>query len=94
MMKTIRNILIFATLSLFSFSAFAGPVNVNTANADSLAENIKGVGPKIAAQIISYREANGPFGTVEELQQVKGIGPKTIEKNRDVLNVEGSFNEE
>ena len=68
MMKTIRNILIFATLSLFSFSAFAGPLNVNTANPDSLADNIKGVGPKIAAKIISYREANGPFATVDDLQ--------------------------
>jgi len=94
MMKTIRNILIFATLSLLSVSAFAGPVNANTAKADSLADNIKGVGAKIAAKIISYREDNGPFATVDELQQVKGIGPKTIEKNRDVLNVEGSFSEE
>jgi len=31
---------------------------------------------------------------VDELQQVKGVGPKTIEKNRDVLNIEGSFSEE
>ncbi len=92
-MKTIRNILVFATLSLFSAIAFAGPVNINTADADSLAENIKGVGPKTAAKIVSYRETNGPFGTVDELQQVKGVGPKTIEKNRDVLNVEGSFGE-
>ncbi|MDH3694870.1 MAG: ComEA family DNA-binding protein [Gammaproteobacteria bacterium] len=81
-------------LSLFSASAFAGPVNVNTANANSLADNIKGVGSKIAAKITSYREANGPFATVDELQQVKGVGPKTIEKNRDVLNIEGSFSEE
>jgi len=77
--KTLIFTLIFSLTSGF---AFAGPVNINTANAESLAVNIKGVGKKKAEAIIAYRQSNGPFKAVEEIMKVKGIGKKLLEKNR------------
>jgi competence protein ComEA len=86
-MKTLR--IIIALLAL-SFSAFvhAGPVNINTADAQSLSKNIKGVGLKKAEAIIAYREKYGNFKTAADLTRVKGIGKKLLEKNEDVLLVE------
>jgi len=77
--------LLFALISLFlvlSFRALAEPVDINTADAQTLALNIKGVGGRKAAEIVSYREKYGPFKSIEELENIKGIGPKLIEKNR------------
>ncbi|MFD2705208.1 S-layer homology domain-containing protein [Salibacterium lacus] len=58
-----------------------GTVNVNTAGYEEL-QNITGVGPAIAENIINYRDANGPFETMEELDNVSYIGPATIEEMR------------
>ncbi|MGY4689378.1 S-layer homology domain-containing protein [Salibacterium sp. K-3] len=58
-----------------------GAVNVNTAGYEEL-QDITGVGPAIAENIINYRNANGPFETVEELDNVSYIGPATIEEMR------------
>jgi len=79
-MKTIR---ILITLLALTFSAFiyAGPVNINTADAQALSKNIKGIGLKKAAAIVAYREKNGEFKKVEDLTKVKGIGNKLLEKN-------------
>lgn len=48
---------------------------------------LKGVGIKKAQQIVDFREANGPFKTVDELAQVKGIGKSTIEKNQSRIKL-------
>ena len=77
----LRVIFLIAVLSLFSY-VNAEPVNINTANAEELAKNLNGVGPKKALAIIEYREANGPFFAPKEIINVKGIGPKTFEKNQ------------
>ena len=61
-------------------------VNINTAGVDELM-TLKGVGAKIAQRIVEYREANGPFMSVEDLKNVKGIGEKTLAKNLDRLTV-------
>lgn len=71
-----------------SASAFAADkVNVNTADAATIAAALNGVGESKAEAIVAYRQEHGPFKSPEQLAQVKGIGLKTIEKNRDMIEV-------
>ncbi len=77
-----------ATCMLASMAWAAEPVNVNTASAEELAESLNGVGPSKAALIVEYREANGPFTHADELVNVKGIGVRTIDKNKDLILVD------
>ena len=56
-------------------------VNINQADAETIAASIKGVGIKKAEAIVAFRKANGPFKTLEEIALVKGIGIKTINNN-------------
>tara|TARA_R110000772_G_scaffold228493_3_gene339192 strand:- start:21264 stop:21647 length:384 start_codon:yes stop_codon:yes gene_type:complete len=63
-------------------------VNINTADAATLAAGLKGVGLSRAQDIIRYREAYGPFKSVEELADVKGIGQSTLERNRTVITLD------
>lgn len=62
-----------------------GVVNINTADAQTLATQLKGIGLKKAEAIIAYRETFGAFKSVDELAAVKGIGEKTVDRNRDHL---------
>jgi competence protein ComEA len=71
----------------------AGPVNINTADAATLAKELKGVGPKLAQAIVEYRQKHGPFKTADELSLVKGIGPAAIAKNRELIRTEGGSKE-
>ena len=87
MKEHILKLLIALALSWVALSAQAGPVNINTANIESLAKNIKGVGVKKAQAIILYRKAHGPFKRVDDLAKVKGIGAKLLEKNRADLRI-------
>ena len=66
-------------------SAVVTSININTANAEQLAQ-LSGVGPAKAAAIVDYRDTNGPFKSVDELAQVRGIGEATIDKNRHLLS--------
>lgn len=68
-------------------SAEAGVVNINTANAKQL-KLLQGIGAKKAEAIVEYR-TKAPFGSVEELVKVKGIGQKLLEKLRPQLTVQG-----
>lgn len=63
-------------------------VNINTADAQTLAAGLKGVGEARAAEIVRYRETYGPFASAEELEEVKGIGKSTLDMNRDVITLE------
>lgn len=74
-------------LMLAAAGTQAAPVDINRADAASLAAAIVGIGEKKAASIIAYREANGPFARIEDLANVQGIGIATIEKNRDNLSI-------
>lgn len=65
----------------------AEPVNINTADAETLASAISGVGIKKAREIIAYRRQNGPFSSVDDLTKVTGIGPRTVETSRKNLTV-------
>lgn len=62
-------------------------VNINTASAEQLATNLKGIGMKKAQAIIEYRKEFGDFKSINELTAVKGIGEKTLEKNRAKLGL-------
>ncbi|MBL8300197.1 MAG: helix-hairpin-helix domain-containing protein [Rhodanobacteraceae bacterium] len=74
----------------FCFPAFAAqPINVNTADAGTIAANLKGVGQSKAEAIVAYREKNGAFKSADDLVKVKGIGEKTIAANREYILVEG-----
>jgi competence protein ComEA len=68
--------------------AFAGPVDVNTADAKTLARELDGVGQAKAEAIVSYREKNGPFRSADDLAKVKGLGKKLIEQNKPNLKFE------
>ncbi|HSL28225.1 MAG TPA: helix-hairpin-helix domain-containing protein [Anaerolineales bacterium] len=61
-------------------------ININTASAEEL-ETLPGIGPSLAQRIIEYREQNGPFPTVEDLDNVSGIGLGLIERFRDQVTV-------
>lgn len=86
-MKQISRLVAVLFFSLFSALAWAAGVDINSADASALAEGINGVGEKRAAAIIEYREANGPFQSVDELTKVPGIGTKLLENNRENLLV-------
>ncbi|MCG8609725.1 MAG: ComEA family DNA-binding protein [Pseudomonadales bacterium] len=62
-------------------------ININTADAQTLASTLKGVGIKKAQAIIEYRKTYGPFAHIEELADVKGIGKATVSKNAHLIAV-------
>ena len=62
-------------------------ININTADAATLDRVLKGIGQVKAQAIVEYRQANGPFATVDDLDNVKGIGRATIDKNRALMRV-------
>jgi len=62
-------------------------VDINTADAATLEKVLVGVGPSKAEAIVQYREEHGPFKSADELANVKGIGLKTVERNRDLITV-------
>ena len=74
--------------ALTPFLVFAGPVNVNKADAETIARELQGVGPSKARAIVEYRETNGPFESVNDLLKVQGIGPKVLEDNRKNILLE------
>jgi competence protein ComEA len=61
-------------------------VNINTATAADL-ETLPGIGPVTAGHIIAYREANGPFESIEEIQNVERIGPVTFEGLKALITI-------
>lgn len=69
-------------LFCFSMSVMAEPVDVNSADAATLAKALHGIGLKKAQAIVADREKNGAFKTLEDLGRVKGIGDKTLAKNK------------
>ncbi len=60
----------------------AGPVDVNTADAETISSELKGIGLAKARAIVEYRKKHGPFKAADDLTLVKGIGERTIEMNR------------
>lgn len=63
-----------------------GIVNINTASVGEL-DTLPGIGPAYAQAIINYRTTNGPFIRIEDIEKVKGIGPKTFEKMKSRITI-------
>lgn len=74
--------------SLLPLAAWAGPVNVNTADASTLARELDGIGPVKAQAIVEYRQKNGPFRAAEDLLKVDGIGQRVLDQNRPNIRIE------
>jgi competence protein ComEA len=66
--------------------AVGGRINLNTATQAEL-ESLPGIGPVIAKRIVEYREANGPYQSIEDLLKVEGVGPALVDKIRDLVEV-------
>lgn len=71
-----------------SVAAPAMKININSADAPSLQQALEGIGKAKAEAIVAYRVANGPFTSVDELLEIKGIGNSLLERNRDKLILE------
>ena len=69
-------------------AAWAGPVSINSADAATIARELKGIGLAKAQAIVEYRLKHGPFRTADELASVRGIGQRTIENNRADIRID------
>ena len=87
--KSLALSLLLASSALSGAVFAAEKVNINTADAATIDRVMVNIGPAKAAAIVAYRKANGAFRSVEQLALVKGVGLKTIEKNRDRIVVAG-----
>ncbi|RFA27764.1 hypothetical protein CAI21_14190 [Alkalilimnicola ehrlichii] len=87
-MKFTRLLLLAFALFFTTAVAVADVVNLNSADAEALAAVLQGVGEQRAEAIVAYRNEHGPFRTVEELLEVKGIGSATLDANRDRITLE------
>jgi len=81
-MKILRRASLLPAWVLLCPLAFAGPVDINSADAETISAELDGVGMAKAQAIVEYRQKHGPFKSVDELAQVKGIGERTVELNR------------
>ena len=75
------------TLILLPLLALGGPVNINTADAPTIAAELNGVGLAKAKAIVEYRKKHGPFRSADDLSLVKGIGDRTVDMNRADIRV-------
>jgi competence protein ComEA len=103
MIKSLLSATVFALLASISAGSFAAKaepadpvqvaaaqtttINLNAADVETLTRELMGIGETKAKAIVDYREAHGPFSSVDELLEVKGIGAATLEKNRAKLSV-------
>ncbi len=89
MMKVKSALIRSLIIGLLPTILWAGPVNINTADAGKLAEELDGIGLSRAKAIVEYRETHGKFMTADDLTKVKGVGARILEQNRGNILVEG-----
>jgi competence protein ComEA len=86
----IRLSILLGALLALALPAFAAtPVNINKADAATIAQSLDGIGASKAAAIVAYREEHGPFKNIDELHQIKGIGTATLDRNRSAILLQG-----
>lgn len=83
-MKILKSL--FIAISLLFTSMVWAQVNINNADAETLA-TLNGIGKAKAEAIVKHRQSNGPFKSVDELTEVKGIGEKMLEKLREEITI-------
>lgn len=99
MRNTVLSYLLLPLFAGLSFSVNAAPagatampepvrLDLNKADALTLQKELNGIGKAKAEAIVAYREAHGPFASVDELLEIKGIGNALLERNRDKVMVE------
>lgn len=79
------------TLAFAAPALAASPVNVNTADAPTIAASLDGIGLAKAQAIVAYRKAHGAFKNAADLGNIKGIGDKTLARNHDAIHLSGTF---
>ena len=82
-----RSVLVSVLLLVNSVAIADARMNINSATAIELAAALKGIGPVKAEAIVHHREQNGLFESVDALVEVKGIGPRTLERLRESITV-------
>lgn len=87
--KLILNSLLLSLALIGSALAADEKVNINTADAVTLDRVLLNIGASKAEAIVAYRKENGAFKSADQLAMVKGVGLKTVEKNRDRIIVSG-----
>jgi competence protein ComEA len=76
-------------VTLMPAFVWAGPVDINSADAATIAKELQGIGLSRAQAIVAYREKNGAFRSADDLRKIKGIGQKVLERNRANIKVDG-----
>lgn len=87
MRERVLGLVLGCVLGAGAWAAAPERVDINTADAATLARVLEGVGPARAAAIVEHRRRHGPFRRAEDLARVKGIGPRTVERNRGRIAV-------
>ena len=87
MRSLLQGILLLTLPAFVPGLVIAGPVNINEADAETLAEELTGIGPALAAAIVRDREENGPYESAEQIMRVSGIGNRVLEDNREFILV-------
>jgi competence protein ComEA len=82
-----KHLMFASLLAMASGVAFAGAVNINVADAKTLAKELKGIGAAKAEAIVKYRTEKGPFKSIDELKKVEGVGEATFEANKSNLKL-------
>ena len=87
----LRSLFAAALALAHALPAFAAtPININKADAAAIASSLDGVGEAKAKAIVAWRDAHGPFKTLDDLAQVKGMGPATLKRNSDAIQFSGN----
>ncbi len=84
---TLKKIALLCLLAFGFANLQAEPVNINQAEAEVIAQSLSGIGVKKAQAIVQWRETHGPFKSADQLSEIKGIGPKTVEANRQDIQL-------
>ncbi|WP_424399775.1 ComEA family DNA-binding protein [Marinomonas sp.] len=82
-LRCVLVMLVLSPLALFA----AQPLDINTATADQIAAVMSGVGDKKAHAIVAYRSENGPFKSLDQLTEVKGLGDALVERNKAFIQI-------